>query len=118
MIDQEILDQIGKLFTLQQQAAFAIITMAVIVVTQAFKEIYFGFHKVKDVERRKAIIWLFAFSAGLAGGLAGHFTSTTPQPMWFWIFTGVMSGGAAVWLFKLIVKIVLPRIMGKPKDES
>ena len=116
MIDQEILDQIGKLFTLQQQTAFAIITLGVMGATQAFKNIYFGFYDVKKAEKRKAIIWLFAYSAGVAGGLMGHFTAEPPQPLWFWIFTGVTSGGAAIGLFKLFVEIILPRITGKKQD--
>ncbi len=112
MIDQEILDQVGKLFTVQQQAIFAIISIAVIGATQAFKNIYFGFHNVKKKEKRKAIIWLFAVSAGLGGGMIGHYTSTVPQPIWFWIFTGIMSGGASIGLFALIVKKIMPKLFG------
>lgn len=115
-MEQDILDQLLKLFTLKQQAAFAIITLGTIGVTQAFKNIYFGFHNVKKPEKKKAIIWLFAFSAGFTGGMIGHFVSTVPQPMWFWIFTGVTSGGAAISIFKLFIEIILPKFLSKKKD--
>ena len=115
-MEQEILDQIGKLFTFQQQSIFAIITLTVIGATQAFKNIYFGFHKVKDKDKRKAIIWLFAVLFGLGGGLVGHVTSTVAEPLWFWIFTGIMSSGASIAIFNLFVKKVMPRLFGKPKE--
>lgn len=115
-MEQEILDQIGKLFTFQQQAIFAIITLTVIGATQAFKNIYFGFHNVKKRELRKAIIWLFAVSFGLLGGMVGHITSTVAEPLWFWIFTGIMSSGASIGIFNLFVKKIMPRLFGKPKE--
>ena len=108
---------IDKFFTLQQQTALLAITISVMILTQAFKNIYFGFHKIKDGQKRKAIIWLFALVTGFGGGMIGHLTAVPSQPIWFWIFSGVSSGGLAIGSFWLIIEIVLPRLKRAPKDE-
>jgi len=97
---------LDKLFTPHQQIALAIITIGVMSVTQAFKNIYFGFFPVSNRPRKKAIIWLAAFSFGIIGGIIGHITGNPPQPLWFWIFCGVSAGGMAIGGFKLGVGIV------------
>ena len=113
----EILTYLDKLFTPQQQFALVVITFSVMMLTQAFKNIYFGFHKVANKDKKKAIIWLFALIAGLCGGIIGYYTAIPKQPLWFWIFSGVSAAGMAIGAFIIIVEKVWPRIKGKPKDE-
>ena len=114
---EDLTTYINKFFTIQQQTALLAITISVMVLTQAFKNIYFGFHNVKDKKKRKAIIWLFALVAGIGGGMAGHWTAIPAQPIWFWIFSGVSSGGLAIGAFWLIIEVALPRLKRTPKDE-
>jgi len=108
---------INKFFTIQQQTALLAVTISVMILTQAFKNIYFGFHRVKDKKKRKAIIWLFALLAGFGAGMIGHLTAVPPQPILFWVFSGVSSGGLAIGAFWLIIEIALPRFKRAPKDE-
>lgn len=114
----EIISYFGKLFTPQQQVALVAITFGVMMLTQAFKNIYFGFHKVANRDKKKAIIWLFALLAGFCGGMMGYYTAIPKQPLWFWIFSGVSAGGSAIGMFIIIVEKIWPRIKGKPKDDS
>lgn len=109
---KNLTDFLTKLFTPSQQAALVIITLCVMASTQAFKNIYFGFFPERRTARKVAIIWLFAVCAGIAGGIVGHYTGSPRQPMWFWIVTGVLSGGAAIGLFKIIIEIMWPRLTG------
>jgi len=113
----EYLQYLDKLFTPQQQVALAIITFSVMMLTQAFKNIYFGFYKVPNKDKKRAIIWLFAFGAGIFGGILGYYVAIPKQPLWFWIFTGVSACGMAIGMFILIVEKIWPRLKGKPKDE-
>lgn len=106
----EYIEILDKLFTQQQQIALAIITIGVMSVTQAFKNIYFGFFPQHSKNRRKAILWSAAFSFGLTGGMIGYFTGMPQQPLWFWIFCGVSCGGIAIGLFKLFVEVLWQRI--------
>ena len=101
----------AELFTKDQQTALIIITVGVTVATQAFKKIYFGLRPVNNAVKKEAIIWLAAVSFGAAGGVAGYFVAIPPQPIWFWLFVGVASGGTAIGLFKLFVDAVLPGLM-------
>lgn len=109
-----LLIYVDKFFTIQQQTALLTVTLSVMILTQAFKNIYFGFHKVKDKLKRKAIIWLWALICGFGGGMVGHLTAVPPQPIWFWIFSGVSSGGLAIGSFWLIIEVIVPRLTRKP----
>ena len=113
----EVMNYLNKLFTPQQQTALVVITFSVMMLTQAFKNIFFGFHKVTNKDKKKAIIWLFALIAGFSGGMVGYYTAIPKQPLWFWIFSGVSAGGMAIGSFILLVEKVYPRFKGKPKDE-
>lgn len=106
----EYLDILNKLFTPQQQTALFIITIGVMSLTQAFKNIYFGFFPTSSKPKKKAIIWLFAFIMGVAAGITGFYTALPPQPLWFWLFSGVISGGGSIFLYRLIVEVIWPRL--------
>lgn len=112
----DVMVYLNKLFTPQQQVSLVIITFSVMMLTQAFKNIFFGFYKVAKPDKKKAIIWLFALSAGICGGMIGYYTAIPKQPMWFWIFSGVSAGGMAIGAFIVIVEKIYPRIKGKSKD--
>ena len=101
---------LDRLFTPQQQTALVIITAGVMSLTQVFKNVYFGFFPVTSRAKKKAILWLAAFTFGVSGGVAGYLVGTPAQPLWFWIFTGVASGGTAIGLFRLFIGIMWPRI--------
>lgn len=113
----DVMAYLNKLFTPQQQTALVVITFSVMMLTQAFKNIYFGFRKVTNRDKKKAIIWMFALIAGFSGGMIGYFTAIPAQPLWFWIFSGVSAGGMAIGAFIVIVEKIYPRIKGKSKDE-
>jgi len=101
-----------ELFTKDQQTALIIITIGVMVATQAFKKIYFGLYPVRNAVKREAILWLAAVSFGAIGGLLGYFVAIPPQPLWFWLFTGVASGGAAIGMFKVLIDVIWPKFSG------
>jgi len=104
----------NDLFTPAQQAALLIITIGVMILTQAFKSIYFGFFPCQGQKKKKAIIWLAAFTIGILGGVASYFVAIPQQPLWFNLFAGVSCGGIAIGLFKLLVEIIWPRLSRKP----
>lgn len=106
----EYLEILDRLFTPQQQTALVIITLGVMILTQAFKNIYFGFHTVTSAKKKKAIIWSFALAAGIGGGYVGYIAGVPKQPLWFWIFSGVSAGGFALGTYKLIIEIIWPRL--------
>jgi hypothetical protein len=112
----EVMTYLNKLFTPQQQTALVVITFSVMMLTQAFKNIYFGFNKVPSPAKKKAIIWMFALFAGFTAGIIGYYVAIPKQPLWFWIFSGVSAGGIAIGAFIVIVEKIYPRIKGKPKD--
>lgn len=91
------------LFTKQQQIALAITTIGVMSLTQVFKNVYFGFRPERRKAKKRAILWLAAFTFGILGGVAGYFVGIPPQPLWFWIFAGVASGALAISLFKIFI---------------
>lgn len=95
-----------NLFTTQQQAALGIITLCIMVATQQFKVIYFGFKPERRDAVKRAKIHLFALVAGGIAGIAGHFIGVPPQPLWFWVVSGVISGGTAIGAFKILVEVV------------
>ena len=100
---------LDALFTHGQQIALAIITVSVMSLVQVFKNVYFGFYPVNSKVKKRAILWLAAFVFGAVGGVVGYFVGE-PQPLWFWIFSGVASGGTAIGIFKLITAKVWTRI--------
>lgn len=108
---------LNDLFTPAQQIAFAIITIGVMATVQVFKHTFFAFYPFPP-NKKKACIWLFAFSAGFLGGISGHFSGMSPQPLWFWIFTGVVSGAAAIGFFKLFIEIVWRKLILRGKKPS
>jgi hypothetical protein len=112
----EVIVYLNKLFTPAQQTALIVITFSVSMLTQAFKNIYFGFHKIKDKQKKKAVIWLFALLAGFCGGLIGYYTAIPKQPLWFWIFSGVSAGGMAIGSFIIVVEKIYPRLKGKKNE--
>lgn len=114
----EVMVYINKFFTPQQQVALVIITFSVMMLTQAFKNIYFAYFKTKDKDKKKAVIWMFALLTGFAAGVIGHYVAIPKQPLWFWIFSGVSAGGMAIGSFIVLVEKVWPRIKGKSKDDS
>ena len=101
----ELQAYIGSLFSPAQQFAFLIITTGVMSLTQVFKNTFFAFYPTSR-PKKKAIIWLFAFNSGLLGGVSGYFTGMSEQKLWFWIFTGIVSGIASIGAFKFLVEIV------------
>jgi hypothetical protein len=101
MDDYQLL--LDALFTKQQQIALTIITIGVMCMTQVFKNVYFGFFPERRKARKRAILWLAAFVFGASGGVAGHFVGVPPQPLWFWMFTGIASGAIAVLSFKIFI---------------
>ena len=109
----EILTALSAVFTKEQQIALAIIMVGVMIVTQAFKKIYFGFNPVRNTPKKEAIIWLAAVSFGAIGGILGYLVAIPPQPLWFWVFAGIASGGAAIGLFKVLIDAIWPRIISK-----
>jgi len=115
---EEYLLILNKLFTPQQQTALLIITIGVMSLTQAFKNIYFGLFPVTGKARRKAILWLAAFSFGVSGGYIGYVAGIPPQPLWFWIFCGVSAGGLAIGAFQLLIGIIWPRLQNIGKKPS
>jgi len=110
---ENITAYIDKFFTLPQQVAILVITLSTMSLTQMLKGIYFGFHTVKKKEKRKAIIKLMALTLGICGGLIGYLTVVPIQPIWFWIFSGALSGGASMALYWLFIKIILPKLKSK-----
>jgi len=106
----EYMEVLNKLFTPEQQTALVIITISVMILTQAFKNIYFGLYPVSGKARRKAILWLAALTFGISGGGIGYIAGIPQQPLWFWIFCGASSGGFAIGLFKLIIGIIWPKL--------
>ena len=109
----EILTALSAVFTKEQQISLAVIMVGVVIVTQAFKKIYFGFNPLRNSHKKEAIIWSAAVSFGAMGGVLGYFVAIPPQPLWFWMFTGIASGGAAIGLFKVLIDIIWPRIVSK-----
>lgn len=101
----DIYQFLDKMLTAKQQAALLVITVGVSSLTQAFKNIYFGFHPVRSKPRKRAIIWSVALILGLLGGYAGYALQITPQPLWFWIFSGITSVGGSIGLFHVIAWI-------------
>jgi len=112
------LNQIIDLFTPAQKTALVVITIGVMSLTQAFKHIYFGFWPERIKTRKTAIIWLAAFIFGLSGGLIGYYFGLPKQPLWFWIFTGIVSGAAAIGFFKLFIEIVWRKFILRGKKSS
>jgi len=108
---EQYLNQIIDLFTPAQRLALVVITASVMSLTQVFKKVYFGFWPERRKTRKSAIIWLFSFIAGSLCGLAGYYIGAPQQPMWFWLFCGVSSGGIAIGMFKLIIEIIWPRLV-------
>lgn len=108
---------INGLFTPAQQVAFAIITLGVMSLVQVFKHSYFPFYPTTP-KKKKAILWLFAFSCGIGGGISGYFTGMSPQPLWFWVFTGIVSGAAAIGIFKLFISIIWTKWIMRGKAQS
>jgi len=106
----DLLKLFTDLFTPAQQTALFVITLGVMGLVQVFKNVYFGFHPVTNRNKKKAILWLVAFTFGVLGGVAGYFVGKPPQPLWFWMFTGAISGCAALGVFKFVVDVLWPRI--------
>lgn len=116
-MDQVTFTQVfAALFTPAQQVALAIITLAVVALTEVFKRVYFGFWPTRRKGKRVAILWLAAFSFGVVCGVGGYAIGEPPQPLWFWVFSGAASGWVAVCLFKLFVGVLWPRI--KPFEST
>jgi hypothetical protein len=109
----EYIQILDRLFTPQQQTALAIITIGVMSLTQAFKNIYFGFFPTQSKPKRKAILWLAALIFGMLGGYTGYLSVVPVQPLWFWIFCGVSAVGLAIGIFHLITNVILPRLQKK-----
>ena len=102
---EQITSFFANLFTQEQQTALAIITIAVMVATQSFKKIYFGFHPVRSITKKRAIIWSVAVLFGALCGAVGYFVAVPEQALWFWLFVGVSSGGIAIGAFDLLVSV-------------
>lgn len=101
----ELIQYLETIFTRDQQTALLIITFGVMSLVQVFKNVYFGFYPVHSKIRKRAILWLAAFTFGAAGGVAGYYVGRPPQPLWFWMFVGIASGGAAIGIFKIVIEI-------------
>jgi len=108
----EYMEILNRFLTPEQQTALVIITVSVMILTQAFKNIYFGLFPVSGRARKKAILWLAALMFGATGGVIGYLAGIPQQPLWFWIFCGVSSGGFAIGLFKLLIGIIWPKLQG------
>lgn len=107
-------EYLDKIFTLEQQVALIIITLGVIGLTQAFKNIYFGIFPTQKPAKKKAILWLFALLAGIGGGYAGYKVGIPKQPTWFWIFCMCTTGASAIGIFKVLIEIMWPRLKAAP----
>lgn len=107
---EDVYQFLDKFFTASQQTSLVIITIAVLSLSQAFKNIYFGFFPAQNKKRKKAIVWLAAFSFGLICGYVGYISAEPQQPLWFWAFSGVSSSGVAIGLFHIIKKVIMPRL--------
>ena len=101
----ELINLFKQLFTSEQQTALVVITLGVMAVVQVFKNVYFGFFPERRKSRKRAILWLAAFTFGVLGGVAGYLVGQPSQPLWFWMFAGAASGCAAVGAFKLFIEI-------------
>jgi len=102
---QEYIIYLQNLFTPEQQFALLIITVGVMSLVQVFKNVYFGFFPKHSKIKKRAILWLAAFVFGAFGGVAGYYVGRPPQPLWFWLFVGVASGGGAIGVFKIVIEI-------------
>lgn len=101
-----IADFFANLFTPSQQAAIAIISLCVLVLTHNFKIIWFGFYPERRVNRKTAIIRLFAVTSGLLCGIAGYYIGAK-QPMWFWLVCGVLSSGGAILIVDIYKRFIV-----------
>jgi len=107
-------NQIIELFTPQQRLAIFAIVVSVMTLTQVFKKVYFGFFPERRTTRKAAIIWLFSFISGLSLGLLGYWAGEIKQPLWFWLFCGISSGGIAIGAYKLLIGVIWARLSKKP----
>jgi len=107
------LNQIIDLFTPQQRLAIFAIVVSVMTLTQVFKHVYFGFWPERRKGKKAAIIWLFAFVAGILIGLFGYWAGEIKQPLWFWLFCGISSGGIAIGAYKLLIGVIWARLVKK-----
>lgn len=103
---EEYLQYLDKLFTTSQQAALAIMTLAVMGLVQVFKNIWFGFFPERKARYKRAILWTAAFTIGVGAGIAGYYIGEPPQPLWFWMFSGASSGAGAIGVFKVIFELL------------
>jgi len=101
---------LDKILTAKQQASFAIITIGVLSATQAFKNIWFGFFPQSNRNKKKAIVWLAAFTFGLIGGFLGYLSKNLHQDLWFWVFSGISSSAMAIGLFWVVKKVIVYRL--------
>jgi len=115
---ESYLNQLIDLFSPEQKTALVVITIGVMSLSQAFKNIYFGFFPTQAKLRKKAIIWLAAFIFGLSGGLIGYYFGLPKQPLWFWIFCGVSCGGLGIAAYKLIIEMIWPRLLSLVKKPT
>jgi len=111
-MDQYI-TQIIDLFTPAQRLAIFAIVVSVMTLTQVFKKVYFGFWPERRTTRKAAIIWLFSFTTGFLLGIAGYYIGGTVQPLWFWLFCGISSGGVSIGAYKLLIDIIWGRLAKK-----
>ena len=108
---------LNLLFTPQQQTAIIITTLVVMALTQVFKKVYFGFSPERRKGKKAAIIWLTAFIIGLICGIIGYYIAIPKQPLWFWLFTGAVSGVASIGAFKFLIEIVWLKWLLRKSDK-
>ena len=106
---EKTLKFIVDLFTPQQQSALAIITISVIIATNQFKIIYFGFRPERREAKKRAVIHLFAVFSGAAGGVVGYSIGFPHQPLWFWIVAGIFSGGLSIGAYKIFRRYLIKK---------
>lgn len=109
----EYLDLLKGVLTVSQWTALVIIIIGVMVLTQAFKKIYFGFYPSHSRKKSAAKIWLFALIVGIGGSYVGSIMGKPIQPDWFWVMCGTVSGGGAIGAFKLLIEIIWPKLKAK-----
>lgn len=104
---------IAKALTEAQWHSLFFVIIGVMTLTQAFKNIWFGFYPERRKGKKQATIWLAAVVMGVAGSIIGYLIGVPKQPTWFWVLSGAISGAASIGAYKLLIEVIWPKIKVK-----
>lgn len=89
-----------KIFSASQWMTMFLALLAVMVLTEMFKQVVLW--KTKGPQLRRDI-YLTAFLIGIGCAIVGYVISPVMQPLWFWVMLGVSSGYVSIYIYKWIV---------------